>query len=114
MIIAVDFDGTIVKHKFPLIGEEREEAIGSLKELQSKGHKIIIWTCREDRYLIEMCEWLKSRGFTPDAVNENYDKNLGFGNHKIYADIYIDDRNFPFGLVEWSMMKAMILSGVVK
>ena len=31
MIIAVDFDGTIVEHRYPKIGEERPFAIETLK-----------------------------------------------------------------------------------
>lgn len=33
MIIAVDFDGTIVEHKYPEIGRERPFAITTLKML---------------------------------------------------------------------------------
>jgi hydroxymethylpyrimidine pyrophosphatase-like HAD family hydrolase len=92
MIIAVDFDGTICEHKFPEIGEEFPKAIDWLKKWQIAGHKIIIWTCREKPYIQPMLDWLKERGFIPDAVNENIDKNLTYGQHKVYADLYIDDR----------------------
>ena len=34
MIIAVDFDGTIVEHKYPEIGRELPFAIETLKKLQ--------------------------------------------------------------------------------
>jgi len=34
MIIAVDFDGTIVTHEYPKIGREIPFAIDSLKRLQ--------------------------------------------------------------------------------
>jgi hypothetical protein len=34
MIIAVDFDGTIVEHKYPAIGEEIPFAIETLKMLR--------------------------------------------------------------------------------
>ena len=46
MIIAVDFDGTIVQHKYPHIGAEIPFAIESLLELQKEGHQLILWTYR--------------------------------------------------------------------
>ena len=36
MIIAVDFDGTIVEHKYPEIGRELPFAIETLKKLQQE------------------------------------------------------------------------------
>ena len=40
MVIAVDFDGTIVEHKYPKIGKEKPFAIATLKRLQNEGHRI--------------------------------------------------------------------------
>ena len=39
MIIAVDFDGTIVEHKYPHIGKEIPFAISTLKRLQAEHHQ---------------------------------------------------------------------------
>ena len=41
MIIAVDFDGTCVTHKYPDIGEDIG-AVPVLKELVDKGHRLIL------------------------------------------------------------------------
>ena len=49
MTIAVDFDGTIVEHRYPNIGKERPFAFDVLKKLQKEGHKLILWTAREGR-----------------------------------------------------------------
>ena len=46
MIIAVDFDGTIVEHKYPAIGRELPFAIETLRKLQSERHKLILWTVK--------------------------------------------------------------------
>lgn len=43
MIIAVDFDGTIVEHKYPEIGRELPFAIETLKKLQQERHRLILW-----------------------------------------------------------------------
>ena len=44
MIIAVDFDGTIVEHKYPQIGREIPFAIATLKKLQAERHLLILWS----------------------------------------------------------------------
>lgn len=50
MIIAVDFDGTIVEHKYPEIGRELPFAIETLKKLQQERHRLILWSVREGNY----------------------------------------------------------------
>ena len=42
MIIAVDFDGTIVEHRYPEIGREKPFAFDTLKMLQKEGHRLIL------------------------------------------------------------------------
>ena len=44
MIIAVDFDGTIVEHRYPRIGEEIPFAVDTLKLLQQEKHRLILWS----------------------------------------------------------------------
>jgi hypothetical protein len=95
MIFAVDFDGTIVEHRYPDIGPERCDALITLKHLQQAGHQIIIWTCRTGEDLAEVVQWCKKNDFKPDAYNCNPDSIPGFGVPKVLADVYIDDRNFP-------------------
>ena len=51
MVIAVDFDGTIVEHRYPAIGKELPFAIETLQKLASEGHRLILWTVREGKYL---------------------------------------------------------------
>lgn len=95
MIFAVDFDGTIVSHDFPAIGEPTEKALAVLKELQTRGHQIILWTCRDGDYLQQAVDFLTERGFAPDAINDNIDGVSGFAERKVVADYYFDDRSFP-------------------
>ena len=52
MIIAVDFDGTIVTHEYPRIGRDID-AVPVLKELIENGHKIILYTMRSKEHLEE-------------------------------------------------------------
>jgi len=73
MIIAVDFDGTIVKHKYPSIGKEIPFAIKTLKLLQEKGHQIILWTYRSGKELDDAIQFCKKKGLTFHAVNSNFE-----------------------------------------
>ena len=72
MIIAVDFDGTIVKHKYPAIGKELPFAIETLKKLQSEHHKLILWSVREGKLLDEAVAFCRDRGLEFYAVNRDY------------------------------------------
>ena len=40
MNIAVDFDGTIVEHRYPEIGREIPFAVDTLKALAQDGHRL--------------------------------------------------------------------------
>lgn len=61
MIIAVDFDGSVVTNKWPGIGRPKWLAIPVLKWL-SKRHDLILYTCREGRLLQEAHKFLGSKG----------------------------------------------------
>ncbi len=100
MIIAIDFDGTIVEHRFPEIGSVMPYAFTIMKQLQAEGHQLILWTCRNDidpanggrKVLSEAVTFCKDNGIEFDAINDNV-PGLGFNpKPKIYADLYFDDR----------------------
>jgi hypothetical protein len=93
MIIAIDFDGTIVEHRYPEIGPLRHMAKAVINELHRCGHTIIIWTCRDNGDTIgAMRSFLEANEIPFYTVNANA-PGLGFAPRpKIYADIYIDDR----------------------
>lgn len=110
MIIAVDFDGTIVEHKYPAIGKEIPYAVKTLKLLQEKGHKLILWTYRSGKDLEKAVKFCKKRGLYFYAVNNDFEGEE-FDNtysRKIYADIYIDDRNI-LGIPEWEKVYGIIM-----
>ena len=111
MIIAVDFDGTIVEHKYPAIGRELPFAIETLRKLQSDRHKLILWTVREGVLLEEALAFCRERGLEFYAVNRDYpeeerDRNNHFS-RKLKADVFIDDRNLG-GLPDWGTIYEMV------
>ena len=111
MTIAVDFDGTIVKHKYPEIGEEIPFAVETLKELQKEQHRIILWSVREGALLDEAVQWCHERGLDFYAVNRDYPEETTENNphfsRKLKVDIFIDDRNLG-GLPDWGTIYRMI------
>ena len=99
MIIAVDFDGTIVDFEFPKIGKIKPGVISVLNEMRERGHKIIIWTCRDLGYLAHAKKFMDINSIPYDAINENLTESIS-PYPKIYADLYIDDRQLG-GIPEW-------------
>lgn len=111
MVIAVDFDGTIVEHRYPAIGKELPFAIETLRKLAKEGHRLILWTVREGKCLDEAIEFCRSRGLEFYAVNRDYpEEEQERNNHfsrKLKADLWIDDRNLG-GLPDWGTIYEMI------
>jgi len=111
MTIAVDFDGTIVTHKYPEIGEEMPFAIDTMKALINEGHKLILWSVREGKLLQEAVDWCHRRGVDFYAINKDYpeedvNKNMYFS-RKLKVDVFIDDRNIG-GIPDWGTIYRII------
>lgn len=105
-IIAIDFDGTLVDHRFPKIGGEVPGAFSWLLEFQQAGAKLILWTMRSDliadaesceghkadrSYLTEAVEFCRARGVEFWGVNQNPEQSSWTLSPKQYAHIYVDD-----------------------
>ena len=113
MTIAVDFDGTIVRHRYPKIGDEIPFATETLRLLLRDRHRLILWTVREGKLLAEAIEWCRARGVEFYAVNRDFPEEDATGSgfsRKIKADLFIDDRNFG-GLPDWGTIYHRIQSG---
>lgn len=129
-IIAVDFDGTCVTHKYPEVGAD----IGAaevLRALVNEGHKIILWTMRDHRLhgdvdgsqvdqistthdcLQEAVNWFKQNDIPLWGINENPEQSWSDSN-KAYADLYIDDAALgcPLagGHVDWKSVATNLMS----
>lgn len=99
-VIAVDFDGTLCEDNFPQIGSPRQNIIDALKIERFCGAKIILWTCRKGKRLMEAVEFCKQHNIALDAVNANlpeHIKRFGGDCRKVYADEYWDDRAYSVG-----------------
>lgn len=109
LIIAVDFDGTIVDDAYPKIGKTRLFAFETLKRLQEDGHRLILWTYRSGLRLEEAVKFCNDNGIQFYAVNKSFpEEQFDYSkSRKIYADLYIDDRNIG-GVLGWGEVYQMI------
>lgn len=108
MIIAVDFDGTIVENRLPKIGAEIPHAVECIIRLQKEEqHQIILWTVREGDLLEEALDWCKQRGLVFYAANKNFPEDKTLGTRKLKADLYIDDLNLG-GIPDWELIYRMV------
>lgn len=102
LLIAVDFDGTVVDDAYPKIGSPKIFAFETLKRLEQDGHRLILWTYRSGRKLDEAVTFCKDNGIDFYAVNNSYPEENFDGkiSRKINADYFIDDRNIG-GFIGW-------------
>lgn len=120
MIIAIDFDGTLVENKYPLIGKEKSHAVDVLHRL-GREHELILWTCRVGQQFVDAVEWCKTRNLPFTSYNKDTPSIAAqFGvpntNYKVFADIYIDDRNLMWYNEEvdwWRIEKILEQRGVL-
>lgn len=133
MIIAVDFDGTLVDHVFPEIGEPVDNAFDWLKRFKVAGAFLILYTMRADerghcseamfpgerKFLTEAVEFCRQQGIEFDALNRNPQQDEWTSSPKAYAHIYIDDAAFGCPLrppvnggrptVDWSVVGPAVM-----
>ena len=112
MIIAIDFDGTIVNSDYPKILSPKIGAKEVIRKLHENGHYIILWTCRYGNDLTSAINWMLRNKVPFDCVNDHCPKNLeefgGNSGMKIYADFYVDDKIIG-GFPGWDFVKAEFL-----
>ena len=114
MILAIDFDGTIVKNSWPDIrkAEVIPEAQEAIQLLHDAGYLIIIWSCREGKDKEYAKIILTNNDIPFDFFNENPRVCIEEYNNdprKIGADWYIDDKNF--GKWTWEEVLDYFLEG---
>jgi hypothetical protein len=96
MKIAVDFDGTIVDHRFPEIGSPVPGAFEWLKRLKEAGATLLLYTMRCDNLdhrdvLSEAIAYCRTHGIEFDGINSDPEQTEWTASPKCYADVYIDD-----------------------
>ncbi len=97
MIVAVDFDGTVVDNHWPKVGEEAPGAVDALLLLSNAGHRIVLWTCRCEAALEDAVAWFEERGIQLAGVNDVPGRQGP--SPKLSADVYIDDKGLGVPLI---------------
>jgi len=119
LLVAVDFDGTVVEHEYPNIGLPVPGAIETLRELMELRADLILWTMRSGVELAEAVSWLTERGIHLFGVNCNPETNWSTS-PKAYAHVYIDDaaagcplipaRLSSRPMVDWMAIRSKLLA----
>ena len=111
LIIAIDFDGTIVEDAYPKIGKPMIFAFETMKKLQSEGHRLILWTYRTEKKLQEAVDFCKQQGLEFYAINKSYPEEEFDGkiSRKINATFFVDDRNIG-GFIGWTAVHKLLLN----
>ena len=97
VIIATDFDDTLVEAKqFPKFGKPTPW-FHVAKKLQENFPKLklILWTCREGKYLESALAFCHQNGLMFDAINSDVSSSIKWKGktRKPFAHVYVDDRN---------------------
>ena len=106
MDILIDFDGTVVTHEFPKVGQDIG-AVPVLKELVANGHNLILFTMRSDvtepyskspeivtesgNYLTDAVNFFKENGIPLYGIQTNPTQHTWTNSPKAYGQIMIDD-----------------------
>ena len=118
LVIAIDFDGTCVEHDYPAVGLDVEGAVETLRALNKRGHRLILFTMRSGEKLEAAERWFRDRKIELWAVNENPEQRSWTASPKVYADYYIDDSalgcpimfidGVRHPVVNWSKVRTML------
>ena len=97
VIVATDFDDTLVEARtFPEFGNPTPW-FHTAKKLQDTfpNFKLILFTCREGKYLASALQFCHQNGLTFNAVNSDVPSSVKWKGktRKPFAHIYVDDRN---------------------
>lgn len=96
----VDFDGTIVKHRFPLIGEPVPHALDLMREYTQKYNcGWILDTMRSGKLLQDAVQWCEERGMKFYGIGTNPIQKTWTDSSKAYGIFSIDDRNLGVPLI---------------
>lgn len=124
-VVCVDFDGTMVDHRFPEVGPPVPGAIEWMKTWQGFNINIILFTMRSDGQnhgdvLADAIMWAASKGIYFYGSNENPDQRTWSSSPKPYGQVYVDDAAFgcplihPEGFsrpcVDWNIVGPGVLS----
>lgn len=122
--IYIDFDGTIVEHKFPEIGKPVPHAFEVIRKLKAKGHDLVLNTMRSEIWsgINEVLDYCKENGceFEYWSTNKRQPINWSLSMASKTGNIYIDDETTAIPLmptsngngwmVDWKEVESRLLN----
>jgi hypothetical protein len=104
MYICIDFDGTVVDHRYPYVGDPVPLAVDWLERFGELGAKLILFTMRSDdaegkEYLRDAVQYFEKNDIELFGINRNPDQDSWTNSPKAYGKIYIDDSAFGCPLI---------------
>lgn len=122
MIICIDFDGTMVNHVYPAVGDPVPGAVEWCKRFTEIGLQIILWTMRDAIQLQDAVDFMEFHEIPLYGVNNNPHQHIWTTSPKAYGHIYIDDAAIGCPLVQvegwdrpcvdWDKVGNMVLSRI--
>lgn len=97
--IVIDFDGTVVKHHYPEIGEVCPHCIEVLKKWTDNGVGLILDTMRSGKDLEAAKKWFKDNDIPLYGVGADPKQKEWTDSTKAYGILSVDDRNLGVPLV---------------
>lgn len=113
MIIALDFDGTVVHHEYPKIGYILPNFLHTIQRIIEKKHRIILYTMRSGIELTDAVKYLANLNIPLYGINKNLTQYNWTSSPKVYANYYIDNSavGTPLDLngnVDWYAMEKLL------
>ena len=116
ILMGLDFDGTLVKHEYPEIGED----IGAFPWLHrfADKSKFILFTCRSGDALDQAVAHIEAQDIVLYGINKTPGQWRWSRSPKAYCNIYIDDAFLGAPLeypvegrryINWAMAGAMLI-----
>jgi hypothetical protein len=96
MIIGLDFDGTMIFHSFPTMGEPIPTAFEWVGRWVAEGARIMLWTNRSHKVMVgrdplqEALDLMDKHGIPLWGVNENPEQDWS-DSPKAFAHLFVDD-----------------------
>lgn len=93
--IGLDFDGTLVYFRYPMVGKDLPNCVETLRKWQ-KNCKVryILTTMRDGEELQDAIDWFADKGIELFGIQKHPNQETWTESPKCHCQLSIDDRNF--------------------
>lgn len=95
LTIGLDFDGTLVEHRYPIVGKTLPHCIETLRKWQNECNVLyILTTMRDGQTLEDAINWGNENGIKWFGIQYHPYQKRWTTSNKCHCNLMIDDRNF--------------------